>query len=156
MIARVAALVLILAAASPARAESPQNLYTLNCWGCHRADGEGIPGTAPPLRNAADFLKVPGGRQYLIQVPGVSLSPLDDLETASVMNWIIATFSKDNVPADFKPYTAEEIREVRRKPHLLDVTGTRRALMEKMAAMGIRPLDAATRRGAAGTPAGNQ
>jgi len=155
MITRVAALLLILAAAPPARAESPQNLYTLNCWGCHRANGEGIPGTAPSLRNAADFLRVPGGRQYLIQVPGVSLSPLGDSEMASVMNWIIATFSKGNVPADFKPYTAEEIREVRRKPHLLDVTGTRRALVDRMVAMGIRPSDDGTERGASGKPSGD-
>ena len=120
-------------------AESPQNLYTLNCWGCHRANGEGIAGTAPPLRNAADYLKVPGGRQYLIRVPGVSQSLLNDADTALVMNWIIGNFSPGRVPADFKPFTAEEIHQARAQAHLYDITATRARLLNEMVAMKIRP-----------------
>src|SRR5262249_62361162 len=73
-------MLLVFAAVTPAYADSPQNIYTLNCWGCHRANGEGVAGTAPPLINAADFLSVPGGREYLIRVPGVSQSMLDDAD----------------------------------------------------------------------------
>jgi mono/diheme cytochrome c family protein len=131
---------MVFALATPlfARAESAQNLYTLNCWGCHRANGEGIPGTAPTLRDAADFLMVPGGRAYLIEVPGVSQSSLSDADTALVMNWIIRNFSKGRVPADFKPYTAAEIHASRQQPHLLDITATRKALIDKMVALKIR------------------
>ena len=142
MIARllaVASVLLIVSKATSPRAESPRNLYTLNCWGCHRANGEGVVGTAPPLTNAADFLKVPGGREYLIRVPGVSQSMLNDADAAEVMNWIIVTFSKERVPADFQPFTAAEIRHARAQPHLFNVSETRTQLLKRMVAMKIRP-----------------
>ena len=128
----------VLTTASAVRAESPENMYTLNCWGCHRANGEGIPDTAPPLTNAADYLKVAGGREYLIRVPGVSQSTLSDADAATEMNWIIVTFSKGRVPADFKPYTAEEIHQARLQPHLMDITEKRNELLQKMVALKIR------------------
>jgi Cytochrome c len=142
-------MLLVFLGAAPACAESPQNLYTLNCWGCHRANGEGVAGTAPPLINAADFLKVPGGREYLIRVPGVSQSMLDDADTALVMNWILETFSKGRVPADFQPFTAAEIHHARAEPHLFDITEIRTQLLRKMVAMKIRssPVDAAAHAG---------
>jgi mono/diheme cytochrome c family protein len=131
-------MLMVFAAATSTRAESPQNLYTLNCWGCHRAQGEGVVGTAPPLTNAADFLKVPGGREYLIRVPGVSQSMLNDADTALVMNWVIDTFSKGRVPAKFPPFTAAEIHHARAQPHLFDITEIRTQLLRKMVAMKIR------------------
>jgi hypothetical protein len=131
-------MLLVFAAATPACAESPRNLYTLNCWGCHRSNGEGVAGTAPPLINAADFLRVPGGREYLIRVPGVSQSMLDDADTALVMNWILETFSKGRVPADFRLFTAAEIHHARAEPHLFDITEIRTQLLSKMVAIKIR------------------
>ena len=138
-------MLIVVAAATSIRAESPQNLYTLNCWGCHRAHGEGVVGTAPPLANAADFLKVPGGREYLIRVPGVSQSMLDDADTAAVMNWVIVIFSKGRVPPDFQPFTAAEIHHARAQPHLFGITEIRTQLLRKMVTMKIRssPVDAA-------------
>jgi mono/diheme cytochrome c family protein len=121
-----------------ARAEPPSQLYMLNCWGCHRPNGEGIPGTAPPLQGAADFLKVKGGRQYLIEVPGVSQSALNDKQVAEVMNWILRTFNKEQLPADFKPYTPEEVKQFR-AVRMLEITKTRDALIAEMAAAKIRP-----------------
>jgi len=120
-----------------ARADPPAQLYMLNCWGCHRPDGEGIPGTAPPLRGAVDFLRVPGGREYLISVPGVALSPLSNEQAADVMNWILKSFSKDRVPADFKPYTADEIAKAR-TTHMLDIKKARAELVTEMVAAKIR------------------
>jgi mono/diheme cytochrome c family protein len=120
-----------------AHADPPAQLYMLNCWGCHRPDGEGIPGTAPPLRGAVDFLRVPGGREYLISVPGVALSPLNNQQAAEVMNWILKSFSKDRVPAGFKPYTADEIAKVR-TTHMLDIKKARAELVTEMVAAKIR------------------
>jgi len=120
-----------------ALAEPPGELYMLNCWGCHRPNGEGIPGTAPPLRGAVDFLRVPGGREYLISVPGVALSPLSNEQAAAVMNWILKSFSKDRLPADFKPYTADEIAKAR-TTHLLDIKKARAKLLTQMVAAKIR------------------
>jgi mono/diheme cytochrome c family protein len=120
-----------------AKADPPDQLYMLNCWGCHRPNGEGIPGTAPPLKGAVDFLRVPGGREYLISVPGVALSPLSNEQAAEVMNWILKSFSKDRLPIDFKPYTAAEIGKAR-TTHLLDIKKARADLMTKMIATKIR------------------
>jgi hypothetical protein len=119
------------------RADPPGELYMLNCWGCHRPNGEGIPGTAPPLKGAVDFLRVPGGREYLISVPGVALSPLSNQQAAEVMNWILKSFSKDRIPADFKPYTADEIGRAR-TTHLLDIKKARAELVTLMVAAKIR------------------
>ena len=120
-----------------AHADPPGQLYMLNCWGCHRPNGEGIPGTAPPLRGAVDFLRVPGGREYLISVPGVALSPLSNEQAAEVMNWILKSFSEDRVPADFKPYTADEIAKAR-TTHMLDIKKARADLVTEMVAAKIR------------------
>ncbi len=132
-----AALTILMLAPSIAHGEPPAQLYMLNCWGCHRPQGEGIPGTAPPLRGAADFLKVPGGRQYLIEVPGVSQSALSDAQVADVMNWILRSFSKDRLPANFKPYTAEEVKQYR-GIKMLSLTDKRQKLIDEMVAMKVR------------------
>jgi hypothetical protein len=132
-----AVVVVTLAIDVVARAEPPGELYMLNCWGCHRPNGEGIPGTAPPLKGAVDFLRVPGGREYLISVPGVALSPLSNQQAAEVMNWILKSFSKDRVPADFKPYTAGEIAKAR-TTHLLDIKKARAELVTLMVDAKVR------------------
>ncbi|HVA39872.1 MAG TPA: c-type cytochrome [Candidatus Binataceae bacterium] len=116
---------------------SPAELYTLNCWGCHKPRAEGIPGTVPRLADSmADFLHVPGGREYLVEVPGVAASTLSDAEIAQVLNWLLFTFNKAEMPADFKPYTAAEIAKDR--PHqLIRIIETRDALVKRLKAKGI-------------------
>jgi mono/diheme cytochrome c family protein len=124
------------ASVAPARAGSPSELYTLNCWGCHQPHAEGIPGTVPRLAHSmAYFLTVPGGREFLVRVPGVANSSLSDPETAAVLNWLLVTFNKPELPADFKPYTAGEVARLRHDP-LLDVKHTRIELARKIAAQG--------------------
>ncbi|HEY6417683.1 MAG TPA: cytochrome c [Candidatus Binataceae bacterium] len=130
----------VLAPAHTALGQPASQLYLLNCWGCHRPNGEEIPGTAPSLKGAADFLRVPGGRAYLIRVPGVAESALDDAQVAAVMNWILNSFSKDRLAADFTPYDAAEIRKYRAE-RMLDVVGTRKALVAKMIALKVRSRD---------------
>nr|UXE46209.1 hypothetical protein Hi04_10k_c5981_00028 [uncultured bacterium] len=129
---------LVLARPYPARADSASNLYLLNCWGCHGSHGEGIKGTAPPLINIADFLKAPDGRAYLIEVPGVALSALNDAQVATVMNWVLETMSNGRMPRDFSPYTADEVRRYR-ATRLAELSKTRRALLDQLVAMKVRP-----------------
>ncbi|MGZ6184880.1 MAG: c-type cytochrome [Candidatus Binataceae bacterium] len=134
----IAILIAALSFAGPALAGgSPAELYTLNCWGCHKPRAEGIPGTVPRLADSmADFLRVPGGREYLVEVPGVAASALSDAEVAQVLNWLLFTFNKAELPADFKPYTADEI--ARDRPHqLIRITETRDALVKQLKAKGI-------------------
>lgn len=116
---------------------SPAEMYTLNCWGCHKPRAEGIPGTVPRLADSmGDFLHVSGGREYLVEVPGVAASALSDAEIAQVLNWLLFTFNKAELPADFKPYTADEITKYR--PHqLIRITETRDDLVKRLKAKGI-------------------
>ena len=122
----IAVLVAALSLAGAASAgASPAELYTLNCWGCHKPRAEGIPGAVPRLADSmGDFLRVPGGREYLVEVPGVAASALSDAEIAQVLNWLLFTFNKAETPSDFTPYTAAEIAKYR--PHqLIRITETR-------------------------------
>jgi mono/diheme cytochrome c family protein len=120
---------------------SPAEMYTLNCWGCHKPRAEGIPGAVPRLADAmADFLHVPGGREYLVEVPGVAASTLSDAEIAQVLNWLLFTFNKAEMPANFKPYTAAEVAKYR--PHqLIRITETRDELVKRLKAKGITVPD---------------
>ena len=137
-IASILALALLgaLGAAAPSRAESPEILYMLQCRGCHLADGGGTPGVVPPLAgHVGRFLTVPGGREFLVRVPGSAQSPLSDAELAEVLNWIVRRFGPAEVAKSFEPYTAEEVARVRRPP-LIDVDSVRRALLEELEGAG--------------------
>jgi mono/diheme cytochrome c family protein len=116
MRARRAALLLCLLA-SPALAGSPAVDYALNCQGCHRDDGSGTPGSVPPLAGSVGrFMGVPGGREFVVQVPGVATSALDDEALAAVLNWMLGRFGPPHLPDKLAPYTAAEVGALRRKP----------------------------------------
>ena len=104
--------------------------YAVTCQGCHRADGTGTPGTVPALAGSVGkFLRVPGGREFLVRVPGVAQAPLDDVALAAVLNWMLERFGRDDVPKGVVPYAAAEVGRLRRRP-LTDVDGARRQLLE--------------------------
>jgi hypothetical protein len=119
----------------PAGVANPQRAWqnwTLNCQGCHRQDGAGSAGTAPSLKDTVSkFLNVPGGREYLGRVPGVATSPLANAELAELMNWMFWRFDKEHLPADFSPFTAEEIGRLRTRPLRLEAAAMRTALLQK-------------------------
>jgi cytochrome c553 len=119
----------------PAGVPNPQRAWqnwTLNCQGCHRQDGAGSSGTAPSLKDTVSkFLGVPGGREYLGRVPGVATSPLQNAELAELMNWMFWRFDKQHLPADFSPFTAEEIGRLRTRPLRLEAAAMRTALLQE-------------------------
>jgi len=99
--------------APPAR--SAQTMWMLNCQGCHRADGAGTGNAVPAMPGiVARFLSVPGGREYLIRVPGVATSPLPDESLAVLVNWMLEKFDPENIPEDFTPFTREEVSSLRK------------------------------------------
>jgi hypothetical protein len=106
---------LTLGLASAARGEmSLPVLYTLHCSGCHGAAGHGVPERGiPDLHNAGSYVALPQGRAYLVQVPGISQSRLDDATAARILNYVLARFSAADLPADFKPYTVDEVTRLR-------------------------------------------
>lgn len=90
--------------------------WILQCQGCHRADATGTPATTPAMAGIiGKFLSVPGGREYLGQVPGVATAALSDTDLAELVNWTLVRFDAGHVPADFKPYTAAEMATLRAK-----------------------------------------
>ena len=109
-------------------AAPPQFNYILHCQGCHLVDGQATPGKIPPLVGAGQFLDVEGGREFLVRVPGVSLSIIPDDELAELMNWMLYRFSAQDMPADFEPYTAEEVDRYRQQP-LVEVETVREKLL---------------------------
>ena len=101
--------------AAAARADqSLQTLYTLHCSGCHGVGGLGVPEAGiPNLNEAGRYVRTELGREYLIEVPGLSQSRLDDVTAARLLNWVLRQFSAERLPADFKPYTAAEVTRFR-------------------------------------------
>lgn len=107
--------------------------YMLSCQGCHLPDGSGFPQRGVPAFPGfvGRFLHVEGGREFLIRVPGVAQSGLSDDRLAILMNWLLTTFSPNELPKDFRAFTANEISQWRHQP-LVNVTATRNELLERM------------------------
>jgi len=115
LIRRVLFVAVYVSLTTGARAETPlQTIYTLNCSGCHGAQGQGVPEAGiPNLNDAGRYVGTKLGREYLIQVPGLSQSRLDDATAARLLNWVLRQFSANRLPADFTPYTATEVAHFR-------------------------------------------
>ena len=106
--------------------------FMLHCQGCHQADGTGLEGAVPQLKDSvARLVTVPGGREYLSSVPGVAQSQLDDVAVAALLNWMVAYFDAAHLPADFRPYTAEEVASLRKKP-LVQASVVRASLLARL------------------------
>jgi hypothetical protein len=98
-------------------AKDPAAMYMMECQGCHLADGGGGINSIPTLHNnVAKFPAVPGGREYLVQVPGVALSSLSDQDITAVLNWMLTKFGPIEWTGQYAPYTVEEVAILRKKP----------------------------------------
>ncbi|MEB2285714.1 MAG: hypothetical protein B6D46_09145 [Polyangiaceae bacterium UTPRO1] len=96
--------------------------YLLSCGGCHALDGSGSE-HVPALRGLDRLLARPGGRAYLVRVPGVTNAPLSDARLAALLDWIFVNFG-NRTPAGF---SAEEVAAGRAAP-LVDPIAARAAL----------------------------
>ncbi|MNR47684.1 hypothetical protein D3C85_1668160 [compost metagenome] len=85
-----------------------------------------------------NFLRVAGGREFLVRVPGVSQSALSDAQTAELLNWLLGPggMAGASTPANFQPYTGEEVSKVRHQA-VLNLPGTRAGLIARMREQGI-------------------
>lgn len=114
--------------------------YQLQCAGCHLGSGAGSRANDTPKMAGfvGNFLRVEGGREFLVRVPGVSQSALSDAQTAELLNWLLAPggMAGASTPANFQPYTGEEVSRVRRQA-VLNLPGTRAGLIAQMRAQGI-------------------
>ncbi|MDP3749566.1 MAG: cytochrome c [Phenylobacterium sp.] len=120
-------LLLALTLASPAAAGTPQVNYMLNCQGCHLPDGRGVPGRVPDMRGQlGELLRAPGGRAFIVQVPGTSNSKLSDADIAELLNWLIPRM-QPGLQGPLAPYSAGEVSALR-AVRLKDVAEVRAAL----------------------------
>lgn len=111
--------------------------YVRACQGCHSEDGCTDPAVTPPLRNTVGyFVHSPEGRAYLVQVPGVARSLLDDASLAHLLNWMLRTFSSNELPRAFVPYEEREVRELR-KEAILETASRRAQVLQRLQADGV-------------------
>ena len=116
---------------------SARSAYVVHCAGCHGVDGAGTRlGNVPDMRTLGRFLPLPGGREFVVKVPGVMGSGLDDAQVAAVTNWVLATLAAPSLPGDFQPFSAEEVRRARNTP-LTDVAAARARLVAAARERGI-------------------
>jgi len=101
-----------------------EQIYNTRCVSCHQMNGQGVPGTFPPL-NDTDWVNGDKGRLIRLLLSGLSGSievkgqtysgtmppwggALDDEEMAA-----ITTYIRTNFGNDAPPVTAEEVAKVR-------------------------------------------
>ncbi len=110
--------------------------YARNCQGCHGHKGVSVP-QVPALKDRVGyFLHTEEGRRYVVQVPGVATNVLDDQRLAAVLNWMLRTYSPSQLPAAFRPYTAQEVGELRKNP-LKQTIPVREAVVQGLITAGI-------------------
>jgi hypothetical protein len=68
---------------------------------------------APGLQGLGSLLAAPGGRDYLVRVPGVAQAPLDDERLARLLNFVLRELAAS--PAE-PPYEAGEVGRLRQTP----------------------------------------
>jgi len=124
------------AAASEDESADSALAWMLGCQGCHGADGRALGDEVPALKNTvARFLSVPGGREYLVQVPGVAMSPLEDEAIAQLTNWMLTTMDSQHLPTGFRKYSAKEVGSLRKNPLGYDAADVRAHLIGKNMAL---------------------
>lgn len=113
----LAAVLLTAAAASFADDHRAKINYMLYCQGCHLPSAEGLADKVPRMSGFVGyFTHSEAGRRFLIQVPGSATAPVNDEQLAELMNWILKTYSGDELVDDFEPYTTAEVAELRQSP----------------------------------------
>lgn len=114
--------------------------YQLQCAGCHLDHGQGSAANDTPRMQGfvGNFLKVEGGREFLVRVPGISQSALNDRQIADLLNWLLARdgMAGASAPADWAPYSAAEVQQVRARS-MLNLPDVRAGLIQAMRAKGI-------------------
>ncbi len=147
---RSAAAVLVMAmVATAALADTPLPvLYTLHCSGCHGEDGKGVPSRGiPNLNDAGRYLAVAEGRQYLIEVPGVSQSALNNDIVAQLLNYMLVRFSREHLPEPFVPYSSGEVAKYR-ADKASNAPSRRQAIVNQLRSLGLmsgQPYDSPSR-----------
>ncbi|HEX6013347.1 MAG TPA: cytochrome c [Geminicoccaceae bacterium] len=120
------------------RFAGPRADYAFRCKGCHGFAGEGTPGHVPRLAGFVSlYTHLPEGRDYLMRVPGVARSALDDAKLAGVLNWMLQVYGAGQVAPGFAPFTAEEVGHARRRPLAQERDALRARLLGELRGRGL-------------------
>ncbi len=113
--------------------------YLLHCSGCHGQDGMGNPAKGIPqfTNQVGHFLRLPEGRAFLMQVPGLLSARLSDERAAAVTSYLLRTYAGPSLPPDFRPYSADEAKRFR-ESRPADVIGKRNGLYAELLGLGYR------------------
>lgn len=111
----------------------PRADYILHCAGCHGMTGEGtVQGGVPPFPGSVGHIAGSDiGRSYIMHVPGVISTGMNDAEIAEVLNYIL-----DNWGQGAEPFTAQEVTR-RRAIEIGDVVAYRREVVADLRRAGI-------------------
>ncbi|PZX06096.1 c-type cytochrome [Celeribacter halophilus] len=128
------------AADQPAR--SPHTNYILRCAGCHGFEGLGTTeGDIPAFPDSVGYIAgTELGRTYMMHVPGVVGSSLNDREIAEVMNYVLDVWGETEGEAPPATFTEEEVTRRRVEP-VPDVVAYRRLVVDELSAMGVTVAD---------------
>ena len=108
--------------------------YMIHCQGCHLPNAEGVPGNVPRMKDFVGyFLHSEAGRSFVVRVPGVSTAALDDEQLTELVNWMLLTYSREQLPEQFTAYTISEVAALRGDPER-DPEKTRSGILADLAA----------------------
>jgi len=111
--------------------------YATNCQGCHGDLGASAREFPTLVGRVGYFTRLPEGRRYLVQVPNVALNPSSDEDIAAMLNWVLMTYSRAQLPSNFQPYTAAEVSQLRKTR--IDVSAERQRVVQELVASGQIP-----------------
>jgi mono/diheme cytochrome c family protein len=109
--------------------------YAANCQCCHGNAGVAVAEFPALAGRIGYFVRSEAGRRYLLEVPNVALNQSSDADIAEMMNWILVAFSRDELPHDFKPYSADEVAAARTSR--IDTAVRRRQVVDELAALKL-------------------
>ncbi len=88
--------------------------YMIHCQGCHLPEAVGFVGKVPRMKDFVGyFLHSREGREFVIRVPGVATSSLPDDQLTELMNWLLLTYSAEQLPEPFVPFSVAEVAALR-------------------------------------------
>lgn len=95
-----------------------QAAYLTSCGGCHGIEGRSAPGAVPTLRGlTGSFLCTRQGRDFIIRLPDVALTPLSDRKLTEVMNFVVFDLGAPVAGGSkARRYTVAEVSRLRRHP----------------------------------------
>jgi hypothetical protein len=118
---------------------SGASLFTQHCSGCHglKGDGGSVTSGIPRFQDSVGaFSDDDGGRTYVLHVPGVANTNLDDEAIATVLNYLMTRWGGKSLPDDYRAFTRDEVAR-RRHYAIADVVALRRKVVARLRSRGI-------------------